>query len=177
MLTQTQIDKARKIFQAYDLDKNGTIDIVELREALKMMGMSPSDLEVGTNFFLRENSVPNFFQVTKVMAEVDGNGSGMIDFYEFVNVSGAGCDLQFTQTSDAPGLGKASGVSGSGEFRGGSALLICCHGRERRPVALFAKTRLGFHLNGKVLSCSKTMMQNWEGGCGDDAENVGSIRV
>ncbi len=69
MLTQADIDKCREAFERFDKDGSGSIDAWELKETLKAMGQNPTEEEV--------------FQM---LAQVDDDGSGTIDFPEFLKV-------------------------------------------------------------------------------------------
>ena len=65
-LTQEQIEEIDNAFLLFDKDKSGTIDIFELKDALKALGI----------FLKRE-------QVKQMMTKVDKDGSGAIDQDEF----------------------------------------------------------------------------------------------
>jgi Ca2+-binding EF-hand superfamily protein len=69
VLTQEEIDGCREAFLSFDRDRNGTIDIWELRQVLEAMGQNPTEEEL--------------FQM---ISEVDDNMSGCIDFREFIQV-------------------------------------------------------------------------------------------
>lgn len=67
----TSIQKRKKmeaIFQRYDADGSGTVDVGELRKILEEVGQSLSDEEMQT-----------------MMEEIDTDGSGEIDFEEFMD--------------------------------------------------------------------------------------------
>lgn len=68
-LTQEEIDACREAFLAFDKNRNGSIDVWELRQVLEMMGQKPTDEEI--------------FQM---MSEVDENMMGSIDFADFLKV-------------------------------------------------------------------------------------------
>ena len=68
-LNQEEIDACREAFLSFDKDRSGTIDVWELRQVLEAMGQCPSEEEL--------------FQM---VAEVDENLSGSIDFSEFLRV-------------------------------------------------------------------------------------------
>eukprot|EP01138_Halocafeteria_seosinensis_P009262 gb/GECG01009465.1/.p1 GENE.gb/GECG01009465.1/~~gb/GECG01009465.1/.p1 ORF type:complete len:149 (+),score=34.71 gb/GECG01009465.1/:1-447(+) len=68
-LTQDEIDGCRDAFLAYDKDRNGCIEVWELKEVLEAMGQKPTEEEL--------------FQM---ISEVDENASGTIDFGEFLKV-------------------------------------------------------------------------------------------
>ena len=65
-ITAEQIAEFREAFDLFDADGSGTIDLKEMRVAMKALGFSPSAEEV-----------------RKMISEVDADGSGMIDFEEF----------------------------------------------------------------------------------------------
>lgn len=65
-LTQEQIEEINNAFLLFDKDKSGSIDIYELKDALKALGI----------FLKRE-------QIKDMMTKVDKDGSGAIDKYEF----------------------------------------------------------------------------------------------
>lgn len=68
-LAQEEIDACREAFLSFDKNRNGSIDVWELRQVLEMMGQKPSDEEL--------------FQI---MSEVDENKLGSIEFAEFLKV-------------------------------------------------------------------------------------------
>jgi len=61
--------QCREAFERFDKDGSGTIDAWELKETLKAMGQNPTDEEV--------------FQM---LSQVDDDGSGSIEFPEFLKV-------------------------------------------------------------------------------------------
>ena len=68
-LSGKEIDACREAFVAFDKDKSGTIDVWELRQVLEAMGQAPTEEELFA-----------------MIAEVDDNMSGSIDFSEFLAV-------------------------------------------------------------------------------------------
>ncbi|KAJ1638008.1 flagellar outer dynein arm light chain 5 [Pavlovales sp. CCMP2436] len=68
-LTNDEIEACRKAFQKFDVDASGAIDSIELRATLQAVGQNPSDEEL-----------------FDMIAEVDADGSGEIDFPEFLKV-------------------------------------------------------------------------------------------
>ena len=60
------IDGIRQAFAAFDKDGSGTIDAEELFQCLKAMGHHPEPLEL-----------------EELLAQMDTNGDGVIDFEEF----------------------------------------------------------------------------------------------
>ncbi|RLN64497.1 hypothetical protein BBJ29_001081 [Phytophthora kernoviae] len=69
ILTQEEIDACRESFVHFDKDGSGTIDKYELSKVLEAMGQKPTDEEL--------------FQM---IAEVDNDHSGEIEFAEFLQV-------------------------------------------------------------------------------------------
>lgn len=69
VLTQQEIDACREAFCAFDKDRSGTIDVWELRQVLEAMGQLPTEDELFA-----------------LIAAVDDNMSGSIDFAEFLKV-------------------------------------------------------------------------------------------
>ena len=68
-LTNEEIEACRTAFAMFDKDFSGSIDAGELKETLKAMGQNPSDEEL----FL-------------MISQVDDNGSGTIEFAEFMQL-------------------------------------------------------------------------------------------
>mmetsp|Transcript_18569 Transcript_18569/g.46793 ORF Transcript_18569/g.46793 Transcript_18569/m.46793 type:complete len:95 (-) Transcript_18569:209-493(-) len=68
-LSQEEIDACQEAFNKFDKDGSGNIDAWELKQTLQAMGQNPTEEEV--------------FQM---MAEVDDDGSGSIEFAEFLKV-------------------------------------------------------------------------------------------
>lgn len=68
-LSNEEIEACRTAFAMFDKDFSGSIDSGELRETLKAMGQNPSDEEL----FL-------------MISQVDDNGSGTIEFSEFMQL-------------------------------------------------------------------------------------------
>mmetsp|Transcript_22619 Transcript_22619/g.27300 ORF Transcript_22619/g.27300 Transcript_22619/m.27300 type:complete len:148 (-) Transcript_22619:793-1236(-) len=68
-LTQEEIDGCREAFNKFDKDGSGTIDVTELKATLNAMGQNPTDEEL----FL-------------MISQVDDDGSGEIEFAEFLKV-------------------------------------------------------------------------------------------
>ena len=56
----------REAFDLFDTDGSGTIDMSELREAMKMLGMDVNSEEV-----------------RNIIRSIDSDGDGTIDFQEF----------------------------------------------------------------------------------------------
>lgn len=67
----TPLEQARQAFDMFDTDHGGTIDATELGAALRAMGQNVSEEEV-----------------KKMLAEVDDDGTGEIEFEEFCDLMG-----------------------------------------------------------------------------------------
>lgn len=65
-ITQEQLAEFKEAFDLFDADGSGSIDLKEMRIAMKALGFNPSTEEV-----------------RKMVAEVDADGSGSISFEEF----------------------------------------------------------------------------------------------
>lgn len=68
-LTNAEIDSCRDVFMKYDTDNSGSIDVTELRYVMDDMGHRVSDEDL----FL-------------MLTSVDDNGSGGIEFAEFLRL-------------------------------------------------------------------------------------------
>lgn len=68
-LSHDEIDVYRELFKKFDLDGSGTIDDKELRIMFEALGQSPTEAEC-----------------IDMVLEVDEDGSGEIDFVEFIEV-------------------------------------------------------------------------------------------
>ena len=66
ILGQEEMDACRDAFITFDKDRSGTIDVWELRQVLESMGQKPTEEELFS-----------------MVAEVDEDCSGAIDFGEF----------------------------------------------------------------------------------------------
>eukprot|EP00386_Alphamonas_edax_P013436 GDKI01041499.1.p1 GENE.GDKI01041499.1~~GDKI01041499.1.p1 ORF type:complete len:517 (+),score=140.52 GDKI01041499.1:243-1793(+) len=65
-LNETDIENLRQIFQALDKDNSGSLTVAEIREGLNRLGREvPADLQ-------------------QIIEEVDSDGSGVIDYTEFI---------------------------------------------------------------------------------------------
>jgi len=69
ILTETEINKSREAFHAFDIDGSGTIDRDELRKVLEEMGQKPTEEEI-----------------FKMINEIDNSNKGVIDFNDFLKV-------------------------------------------------------------------------------------------
>ncbi|KAI4299321.1 hypothetical protein L6164_032790 [Bauhinia variegata] len=68
-LTQQKLQEIKEAFELFDLDNSGTIDAKELNVAMRALG-----------FEMTEE------QIDQMIAEVDKDGSGGIEFNEFVHM-------------------------------------------------------------------------------------------
>jgi centrin-2/centrin-1 len=68
-LTPEQKQEIREAFDLFDTDGSGTIDLKELKVAMRALGFEPKKDEV-----------------KKLISEIDKNGSGTIDFNEFLEL-------------------------------------------------------------------------------------------
>jgi len=65
--SEERLAEMREVFQIFDVDNSGTLDIGELRDVMKSIGLAPDDWEIRA-----------------MIAEVDADGSGEIDWSEFL---------------------------------------------------------------------------------------------
>jgi centrin-1 len=68
-LTEEQVDECREAFEMFDIDASGSIDVRELKAAIKALGMDVSAEEL-----------------KKMVSEVDKDGNGTIEFPEFLGM-------------------------------------------------------------------------------------------
>ncbi|XP_006338890.1 caltractin-like [Solanum tuberosum] len=68
-LTQQKRQEIREAFELFDTDNSGTIDAKELNVAMRALGFEATEEEIN-----------------RMIAEVDKDGSGAIDFDEFVHM-------------------------------------------------------------------------------------------
>lgn len=68
-LTEEKIDECRKIFEEFDKDRDGTISVLELAEALKIIGCKANEIELN-----------------QILKEFDKDGSGHLEFPEFLQI-------------------------------------------------------------------------------------------
>merc|ERR1711962_220620 len=66
-LTEEQKQEIREAFDLFDADGSGTIDIKELKVAMRALGFEPKKEEI-----------------KKMISDVDKDGSGTIDFNDFL---------------------------------------------------------------------------------------------
>ena len=67
MLTKEQVEEIKSAFELFDKDNSGSIDGIELRDAMKALGI-----------YLRMD------QITSLIQRIDKDGSGVIEFDEFM---------------------------------------------------------------------------------------------
>lgn len=77
-LTQAEMDAAIQSFMEYDKDRSGTIDMWELKDVLYGIKNLSIILAMGQH--------PTEEELFQMIAEVDDNMSGAIDFSEFLKV-------------------------------------------------------------------------------------------
>merc|ERR1711967_112657 len=65
--SQERLAEMREVFAMFDADSSGTLDIGELRDVMKSIGLAVEDWEIRA-----------------MIAEVDGDGSGQIHWPEFL---------------------------------------------------------------------------------------------
>lgn len=68
-LNPQEVEAYRKAFSAFDADGSGTIDVKELKSTLQALGQKVTDEEVFV-----------------MISQVDEDGSGEIEFQEFLKV-------------------------------------------------------------------------------------------
>jgi centrin-1 len=96
-IPEWQMQELREAFDLFDTDGSGTIDTKELQVALRALGFDSKKEKVRarwSNPTLNHNPHPNPNpnpdpdpdQVRKMIADIDLDGSGTIDFEEFVEM-------------------------------------------------------------------------------------------
>jgi Ca2+-binding EF-hand superfamily protein len=68
-LTEDEVNEIKEAFDLFDSDKSGEIDSEELKQALKNLGIDAKNQTLAN-----------------MMADLDKDGSGKIDFDEFINM-------------------------------------------------------------------------------------------
>merc|ERR1712195_228039 len=68
-LSEEQLDEVREAFGLFDADASGSIDVRELKAAMRALGFGIKNEEL-----------------KKMVADVDTDGSGMIEFGEFLEM-------------------------------------------------------------------------------------------
>ena len=71
-LTAGQTRQVREAFTLFDTDGDGTIDATELKVAMRALGFAPQE----------DGEIED--EIARMMADIDGDGSGTIDFDEFL---------------------------------------------------------------------------------------------
>ena len=71
LLDEEQITELKGVFEMFDVDQSGAIDVKELKQVMQNLGMNPTDEEV-----------------QRMMQEADEDDSGAIDFIEFAKLMG-----------------------------------------------------------------------------------------
>ncbi|KAG2375229.1 hypothetical protein C9374_009852 [Naegleria lovaniensis] len=79
-LTEEELKEFKEIFDLVDTDGGGSIQKEELRQLMETLGLNPTDE-----------------QLDEMMLEVDADGSGDIDFSEFVTVMSRTVDATYTK--------------------------------------------------------------------------------
>lgn len=67
VLTDTQVAEFKEVFALFDVDGNGSVSATELGTVMRSLGQNPTEEEI-----------------TKMVKEVDNDGSGNIEFPEFL---------------------------------------------------------------------------------------------
>merc|ERR1711924_143039 len=65
--SEERLAEMREVFQIFDADSSGTLDIKELKSVMHSIGLAPED-----------------WAIRAMISEVDSTGSGMIDWPEFL---------------------------------------------------------------------------------------------
>jgi len=78
-LTEEELAEFKEIFDLVDEDGGGTIDKSELKRLMETLGLKPTEKDLD-----------------EMMAEVDSDGSGDIDFLEFVTVMSRKVQADYT---------------------------------------------------------------------------------
>jgi calmodulin len=88
VLSQEEIEKCREAFERFDKDGSGTIDAWELKETLKVpyCRALSSHGHFSKAFFQAMGQNPSDEEVFQMLNEVDDDGSGGIEFPEFLKV-------------------------------------------------------------------------------------------
>merc|ERR1719481_1720581 len=69
LIMSSRDDLIREVFSLFDADKNGEIDMEELKEVMTRLGIEPSEEDLA-----------------KMIAVVDKNENGAVDFVEFLEM-------------------------------------------------------------------------------------------
>lgn len=79
-LTEEQVDECREAFEMFDMDRSGSIDLRELKAAIRALGMNVSADEL-----------------KKMVGDVDKDGNGTIEFPEFLSMMTAKMSSEATE--------------------------------------------------------------------------------
>jgi len=79
-LTEEQVDECREAFEMFDIDRSGSIDVRELKAAIRALGMNVSADEL-----------------KKMVGDVDKDGNGTIEFPEFLSMMTAKMSSEATE--------------------------------------------------------------------------------
>ncbi len=88
VLNQEEIEKCREAFERFDKDGSGTIDAWELKETLKVPEFKYClhHAIIFTAYYQAMGQNPSDEEVFQMLNEVDDDGSGGIEFPEFLKV-------------------------------------------------------------------------------------------
>lgn len=79
-LTEEQVDECREAFEMFDMDRSGSIDLRELKAAIRALGMNVSADEL-----------------KQMVGDVDKDGNGTIEFPEFLSMMTAKMSSEATE--------------------------------------------------------------------------------
>merc|ERR1711865_1360229 len=79
-LTEEQVDECREAFEMFDMGRSGSIDLRELKAAIRALGMNVSADEL-----------------KKMVGDVDKDGNGTIEFPEFLSMMTAKMSSEATE--------------------------------------------------------------------------------
>eukprot|EP00195_Chlamydomonas_chlamydogama_P009706 CAMPEP_0202899710 /NCGR_PEP_ID=MMETSP1392-20130828/7867_1 /ASSEMBLY_ACC=CAM_ASM_000868 /TAXON_ID=225041 /ORGANISM="Chlamydomonas chlamydogama, Strain SAG 11-48b" /LENGTH=154 /DNA_ID=CAMNT_0049585965 /DNA_START=94 /DNA_END=558 /DNA_ORIENTATION=- len=79
-LTEQEINEFREVFDLMDRDKGGTLSIEEVKQLMEMLGMKVKQDEL-----------------EQLVSEIDIDGSGQVDFEEFLQVMARPHEVPFTK--------------------------------------------------------------------------------
>merc|ERR1712007_388206 len=100
-LTQDQVEEIKEAFDLFDTDGSGSIDVNELKVAMKALGMDAKSEEI-----------------RKLINDIDSDGDGTIDFDEFLAMmTSSRCSSSSTTTRPAPSPSRTSSVSARSSAR------------------------------------------------------------
>ena len=99
-LTAGQTRSVREAFTLFDSDGDGAIDALELKVAMRALGFAPQE----------EGEIDE--EIARMMADLDGNGKGSINFDEFleaVTTMAAACRASVFDGTGAAARDEAAG--------------------------------------------------------------------